>query len=279
MTFQKYHQILKSLDNGIIVEIFKLVKGFEDNVFTDGTYEQRHEAISTEFLNEVGAVSVAGTDLLYEIETNSMESTDKTLITCLNIVVTLENRIKELIDLLNLIDKNRTVKTITEEYAIKRFFEITENFIHPKKVRKKDNAVPVQFLDLIYILTYTLIKVRDGVIDADMKLRKPQSFEDSAVKILYLHFSGILDEVRDKIETSLGKRITAKRLAESVAFLTNERAGNIEVLLSSLTHIKQGKIHKAFTKAMIEKANSQLDIDGFDVPELSKLLLKMDQTN
>lgn len=277
MTFTAYNNILRTLEKGVITEIFRIKLGFDDSIFDNGEFKKKPLEYTNEFTDELSALDGYRRDFEIETEANAIESVDNTLKLCTILYSKIETPLVDLFRLIEKKDRNIEVDEVDEDYVFNVMSGIPSNFNQHKK--KKGSAQKDEVVMLLFMLAYVLMGIKHSLLESQLKLINPTEHSENAVKILYLHYSGTLEFFKDKIRSQKDDHITNVHLSDTLAFLCNGKPSSFKVLLSQLSNILSKRPHIAFQKIMIEQAILQLHKDGFDTSDLESILLQMDKTN
>lgn len=274
MTFTTYNAILKSFTNGIFAEIFKIDEGIDDSIFYNGQFEENELEIFNSFLDEYAASDELKEDLLLELKTNTIESADKTLESCIKLVEDINEKIWHLLSLLDAIDYHKETDSVDEDYVFNVILSQNANFYRYINSKSKSKE-SIGFIHLIYMLCFSMIGIKNAIIEAEISLIDPKNYFENSVKLLYMEFSGTLEFLKEKIDGN--KNVSNIKLSETLSFLCNGKPSTYKVLLSQLGPFLQKGINKVFNKDMVETAVLQLHKDGFNTDKLSAILLKTTQ--
>ena len=270
MQFVVFKEIISIIEQGELNRLFRAAERWENLKTSDGKLLFDNTA---EIIENIERLALIDFELILEMDLNSIESAEKTTQYRLSLTSKLEEKYHVIISLIKRLDKKENI----DEAYIQNQFEV--HYVNSIKTANEGKyQVNLQFA--IYWIAKVLTDLRNIIEAYHLSLENPIAVQQSATKILYLAFSNLLELYKSALEANSKTKITNVKLAEVIAFLSNENVSNIKVLLTQLTFILQGKPYpKVFKIPAIEAAIIQLDKDGFDTSKLAGILLKMDQLN
>ncbi|MDQ2718214.1 MAG: hypothetical protein M3Z26_00430 [Bacteroidota bacterium] len=258
MEYDVYKKILASLESIHTNASVAIIDSLYKNTFhLDEVFKsvQEHLIILNELHN----------DLSIELDLNANEDEEKVTIYRANLLDKLNSQRTKLIE-------------VIEDWGINKDFadsitkDFEQSFGQSLKMSKKMNGI-----DLIILSEVIIRELITTINDWENPIQSTEHFA-LATKILYLHFSGLLEIIRNQLEEN-GIKVNNKRLAKTLALIINGKENSIAILLSQLTVIIQGNPHIAFTKLMIEVAYKNLKEDGFGTSILETFLDNMEPQN